>query len=54
MIIDMESNGKFSSSDYDVMDRSCNTFTAVLSDRLGLGSKYPQAIQRYAQKNMNQ
>jgi len=43
---DMELNEKFSYSDYDVMGRSCNTFTAALSERLGIGSKYPQAIQR--------
>jgi hypothetical protein len=43
----MEVNGNFSYTDYDVMDRSCNTFTAALADRLGVAEKYPPAIQRY-------
>lgn len=43
----MELNGNFSYTDYDVMDRSCNTFTAALAGRLGVVEKYPPAIQRY-------
>ncbi len=36
--------GGFSPSDYDVMDRSCNTFTLALTRRLGLESRYPRAV----------
>ena len=41
---DMNQYGSFSYSDYDVMDRSCNTFTYELSKRLHLSEKYPVGI----------
>ena len=37
----MNQRGGFSYTDYDVMDRSCNTFTYELSKRLNLAEKYP-------------
>ena len=40
----MNQYGSFSYSDYDVMDRSCNTFTYELSKRLHLSEKYPVGI----------
>lgn len=40
----MDQFGGFSYSDYDVMDRSCNTFTYELSKRLHLSTKYPMGI----------
>ena len=43
-ISDMNQYGSFSYSDYDVMDRSCNTFTYELSKRLHLSEKYPVGI----------
>jgi hypothetical protein len=43
-ISDMNEYGSFSYSDYDVMDRSCNTFTYELSKRLHLSEKYPVGI----------
>ena len=43
-ITDMNQYGSFSYSDYDVMDRSCNTFTYELSKRLHLSEKYPVGI----------
>ena len=43
-ITDMNQYGSFSYSDYDVMERSCNTFTYELSKRLHLSEKYPVGI----------
>ena len=40
----MDNHGGFSYSEYDVMDRSCNTFTYELAKRLELNEKYPLAI----------
>lgn len=40
----MDEFGGFSYSEYDVMDRSCNTFTYDLSKRLHLSGKYPMGI----------
>ena len=40
----MNQRGGFSYTDYDVMDRSCNTFTYELSKRLNLAEKYPIGI----------
>ena len=39
----MRSTG-FSSSDYDVMANSCNSFTESLSSRLGLLHRYPTGV----------
>ena len=41
---EMDNQGGFSIRDYDVMDRSCNTFTFELAKRLELSEKYPMAI----------
>lgn len=40
----MDQFGGFSYSEYDVMDRSCNTFTYELAKRLYLSEKYPMGI----------
>ena len=40
----MDQAGGFSYTDYDVMDRSCNTFTYELTKRLRLDDKYPHGI----------
>ena len=44
VFVDMDQFGGFSYSDYDVMNRSCNTFTYELSKRLGVSDKYPMGI----------
>ena len=33
LILDMNENGGFGNDEYDVMNNSCNTFTAALSKR---------------------
>ena len=40
----MNQYGGFAYSDYDVMDKSCNTFTYQLSKRLNLADRYPMGI----------
>ncbi len=40
----MEEFGGYSYTDYDVMERSCNTFTAALVKNLGLEERYPKSI----------
>ena len=44
LLQEMDNHGGFSYSDYDVMERSCNTFTFELAKRLELSEKYPMAI----------
>ena len=44
LLQEMDSHGGFSLTDYDVMERSCNTFTFELAKRLELSEKYPMAI----------
>ena len=41
---DMEEFGGFAYNDYDVMERSCNTFTAALAKNLGFEDRYPASI----------
>jgi hypothetical protein len=40
----MDEFGGFSYTDYDVMEKSCNNFTAALAKRLGVDDNYPIAI----------
>ncbi|XP_023345388.1 uncharacterized protein LOC111714496 isoform X2 [Eurytemora carolleeae] len=43
ILIELKRNG-FDSSDYDVMKKSCNTFTEVFSERLGVLENFPSGV----------
>ena len=43
LLVTMEKEG-FSSTDYDVMEKSCNTFTEAFACKLGLLGQFPSAV----------